>query len=188
MSQQLSRPSHAEYVPKSTTGTVHCQRLCSSATHRMRPAWLFTRRLLSLSLHMRTAKLRHSDRSGIPGCALAHPLRSGVSQRQRAPRRSSSQAGLQPPESRAAQRAWLRRLPLGQRMARPNSTQRAVRQWLPQVPSQGLDRSNDTQYASDCCRGHGRVTIRTTGLGTLTCRETGRARATRTHGTCMRST
>ena len=33
-------------MPKSTTGTVHCQRLCSSATHRMRPAWLFTRRLL----------------------------------------------------------------------------------------------------------------------------------------------
>ena len=47
--EQLSAPSFAEYVRKSTTGTVHCQHLCSSATHRTGLAWLFTRRLLYLS-------------------------------------------------------------------------------------------------------------------------------------------
>jgi hypothetical protein len=91
-------------------------------------------------------------------------------------RRPSSQTGLQRPRSRAAQRAWAPpTIALVQRMARPNSTQRAVRLWLPQVQPQDLDRSNDTQWAIDCRRGHGMVTIRTepmnghraTGLGAL---------------------
>ncbi len=105
------RPSYAEYVPKPAAKTLSQLNRCRSAAYRQQLALSLTRRLLSLSLHMRAAELRHSDRSGIPGCALARPLRSGVSQRQRAPRRPSSQAGLQPPESRVAERAWLRRLP-----------------------------------------------------------------------------
>jgi hypothetical protein len=41
-------PGNAECVPKSATGTVRCQHLCSSAAHWTRLARLFTRRLVRL--------------------------------------------------------------------------------------------------------------------------------------------
>ena len=69
----LSALEHAEYVPKPRAEVVRRLRLCKSADPLVRQAWSFTRRLLSLSPHIRTAELRHCDRSGIPGCALARP-------------------------------------------------------------------------------------------------------------------
>jgi hypothetical protein len=69
--EKLSAPSFAEYVPKSTTGTARCQRLCRSVAHRTGLAGLFTGLLLCL----RTAKLSH----GSDGDAATRQRWPGVS-------------------------------------------------------------------------------------------------------------
>jgi len=86
--KQPSGPGYAEYVPKGTTGTARCQRLCSSAANQTRPARLFTRRLLYLCAdelsHTSPPRLRRramvsssrpvSNLYSASGCAAARGL------------------------------------------------------------------------------------------------------------------
>lgn len=78
LSEQRSGLVYAQYVPKGTTGTARCQRLCSSAANQTRPARLFTRRLLHLSFYMPIAELRRV----IEAAPCAAPWRVSLLRRQ----------------------------------------------------------------------------------------------------------
>jgi hypothetical protein len=98
----------------------------------------------ALGLHMRTAGLRHSDRSA----SQAAPWRAPSAQASANVNERSGdrvhKLGFSCPKAGPLNVLGSDGC-LGPTDGSPKQTQHAVRLWLPQVPPQDLDRSNDTQ-------------------------------------------